>query len=251
MKTDIIEAIVQAETMFPQTFADMEERDWGVLFVTPTIPDSHDGNHASVLNRSHDPASVVDEIVMFYESRGLAPRVNYVSADGDYAELHKALDGAGFTFGYEGAMNLFRYQGPSRIAPNPDVHVRRIDTVDADMLAELVSIDNQRMARVLQRRTARPDDWLFVGHIDGRPVSVALLEIQGDVCRVDEVHTAEPYRCRGCARAVMHSMIEFYEEHSSLSLYLWTDNPIAERIYVEAGFVKMEHSLTSWFSWRG
>ena len=67
MQTDMIETSVQAENRFPQTLADMEERDWGVLFVTPTIPDSHDGNHACVLSRCDDLAAVVDEIVAFYE----------------------------------------------------------------------------------------------------------------------------------------------------------------------------------------
>ena len=68
----LIDTIVRTENLFPQTFADVEERDWGVLFVTPTIRDSHDGNHACVLSHPDDPAPVVDEIVAFYVDRGLA-----------------------------------------------------------------------------------------------------------------------------------------------------------------------------------
>ncbi len=250
MQTDMIEAIVQAENWFPQTFADMEQRDWGVLFVTPTIPDSHDGNHACVLNRCDDLEAVVDEIVAFYETRGLTSRVNYISADGDYPDLRSALEAAGFTVGPEDIMRMYLYQGPSRIAPNPNIRVQRIGSVDADMFAGLTAIDNLRMAKVLQRRTSRANDWLFVGEVDGQAASVALLERLGNICRVDEVNTAECHRRKGCARAVVHAMVTYYQKHISVPLYLWTDNTVAERIYVEAGFVKLEHSLTNWSAWR-
>ena len=246
----MIEAIVRAENRFPQTFADMEERDWGVLFVTPTIPDSHDGNHACVLNRHDDLAAVVDEIVAFYEGRALTPRVNYISADGDYSDLRKALGAAGFTVGHEGAMQIYLYHGPSRIAPAPNVRVQRVESVDPDMLAALTSIGNLRMAKVLQRRASRADDWLFVGEVDGQVASVALLERVGNICRVDEVNTAECHRRKGCARAVVHAMVTYYRKHISIPLYLWTDSPVAERIYIEAGFVKLEQSLTNWTAWR-
>ena len=79
---------------------------------------------------------------------------------------------------------------------------------------------------------------------------MGLLERVGSICRVDEVHTAECHRRKGCARAVMHAMVTYYQKHISVPLFLWTDNPIAERIYVEAGFVKLDHALTNWSAWR-
>ena len=145
---------------------------------------------------------------------------------------------------------MYLYQGPSRIAPNPNIRVQRIGSVDADMFAGLTAIDNLRMAKVLQRRTSRANDWLFVGEVDGQAASVALLERLGNICRVDEVNTAECHRRKGCARAVVHAMVTYYQKHISVPLYLWTDNTVAERIYVEAGFVKLEHSLTNWSAWR-
>lgn len=251
MRRNLIETIVQAENLFPQIFADMVERDWGVLFVTPTIPDSYDGNHACVLNHCGDLTAVVDEIIEFYEARGVTPRVNYISGEGDYSDLRKALEAAEFTVGHEDAMRVYLYEGPSHIAPNPNVCVQHIESVDADMLGALAKIENQRMAKVIQRRCSRADDWLFVGEVDGQLASVALLERVGNICRVDEVHTAECHRRKGCARAVVHAMVTYYKKmRISAPLYLWVENPIAERIYVEAGFVKLEHSLINWSAWK-
>ncbi len=249
-QTDLIDAIVQAENHFPQTFADMQERHWGVLFVTPSIPDSHDGNHACVLSRCDNLAAVVDEIVTFYGARGLTPRVNYISRAGDYSDLREALEAGGFTIAHDNTTRMYLYQGPSRIAPNPHVRVEQVESVDADMFASLKSIVNLRTAKVVQRRASRADGWLFVGELDGQVASVGLLERLQNICRVEELQTAERHRRKGCARAVVHAIVTFYRKHMVSPLYLWTDNPVAERIYVEAGFVKLEHSITNWCAWR-
>lgn len=187
MRKDSIETIVRAENLFPQTFADMMERDWGVLFVTPTIPDSHDGNHACVLNHYDDVTAIVDEIVEFYEDRGVTPRVNYMSPDGDNPNLRQALEAAGFAIGHENTMRMYSHQSPSSITPSPDVRIRQIKNVDAEMFDALASMENQRSAKVLQRCACRADDWLFVGQIDGQLASVALLERIENICRVDGV----------------------------------------------------------------
>ena len=176
ISANLIETIVHAEKMFPQTFADTEARYWGVFFVTPTIRDSHDGNHACILNPGENMTAVVEEIVAFYEGRGLSARINYISHRGDNPRLRDSLAAAGFTVSGEGDTRFLLYQGPSRIVPNPDVQVRRLGRVDADMLTTLTSIGNLRMAKVIQRRVARADDWLFVAKIDGELASVALLD---------------------------------------------------------------------------
>jgi len=250
MQADLIEAIVQAENRFPQAFADMVTRDWGILFVTPTIPDSYDGNHACVLSRCDDPSVLVAEIASFYEERGLTPRVNYVSAGGDDPGLREALEADGFSVGYEDTMRVFLYRGPSCVKPNPNLHVERVDRVDTDMLGALTSVGSLRMAMVIQRRVPRANGWLFVGRINGQVASVALLERVGGICRVDEVHTAEAHRGKGGARAVVHAMVTYHQENISVPLYLWTDNPVAERVYLEAGFVKVDLSLSNWSAWR-
>ena len=209
----MIDAFVRSEIFFPQTFADVEKRDWGVFFVTPTIPDSHDGNHACVLSDRNDLAPVIEEIVEFYRDRGLEPRVNHMSAQGDARHLRQALGAAGFTFWEMDKMQVYVFRGPSRITPSSNVHVRQVESVDGQMLAVLTSMGGLRSGKVAERRAGHADSILFAGELDGEVASVALLEHPGEVGRVD-------------------------------------DNPVAERIYVEAGFDKIEHTITGWGAWQ-
>ena len=250
MDQRLLETIVQAERWFPQTFAEVEEREWGVFFTTPTIPDSYDGNHACLLDPGDHPARVLDEIIEFYEERGLDPRVYFISAKPDHPALREALRATGFTIAANGSDRIFLHQNPSRISPNPAVLVKRLDQVDAPMLDALIRLGNPRAAKVLQRRTAQPEAWLFVGYLDDKAASVALLERQDSIARIDEVATAEHHRCKGCARAVIHTLIDYYQTHLTVPLFLWTDNPIAERIYLEAGFTKQNQTITNWSAWR-
>ena len=247
----MINAIVQTETWFPKTFADAEVRDWGVMFITPTIPESNDGNHACVLNRPEDAAAAVDEIVSFYDDHGLSPRVNCLSADGDEPALRTALESAGFTIGGGDDMRVYHFEGPSRVIPNPAVHVRQLDRFEDGLFEALTEINCDRVAKVIKRRMARSYGWLFLGELDGKPVSVALLEKIDGVCRVDEVHTAEAFRGHGAARAVIYTLVGFYQNRLTEPLYLWTDNPTAERLYQEAGFAKLDCHLTHWIAKRG
>jgi len=216
------------------------------MYVTPTIPESHDGNHARVLNQPADLPAAIDEIVAFYHGHGLTPRVKFVSAEGDDPRLRRALANAGFEFVDEEAMRVYLHEGPSRITPNPAVRVRRLDRLDDETFAALGTLNWPRVAKVIARRLLREDDFLFVGEFDGQAVSVALLERVDGICRVDEVHTAEASRGQGAARAVIDALVADYQARWAEPLYLWTDNPIAERLYQEGGFVKLDCSFTSW-----
>ena len=248
---ELIASIVRAENEFPRSFADVSTRTWGTLFHTPSIPESHDGNHACITSHGGRPKEAIREVIAFYGSRSLQPRVNLVSAEGDDPQLRAALEEAGFTFAYENAMRIYVHRRPSRIAPSPEVLVRRITDLDQGLFHAIAELNDPRVAKVLERRMRQQDTHLLLGELDGQVVSLALLERAESLWRVDEVHTHPDFRGRGCARAVIHELVTFHCDRADAPLYLWTDDPVAERIYSEAGFEKLDAAVTSWIAWLG
>jgi len=244
----LLRDIIHAENRFPESFAETFDFDWGVAFYTPSIPESHDGNHACVLEPVGNPEAVVREIVSFYGARNRTPRVNRVSVDGEDVALRAALGEAGFVFAYENAMRVFVFQGPSKVVCNPAVRVRGVRALSSELFEAISELNCPRVAKVLQRRIARPDAVLYVGELERQPVSIALLEKTERLWRVDEVHTHEAYRSQGHARAVIHTLVSFYAAETRSPLYLWTDNPIAARLYAEAGFRELDVRPTSWIA---
>ena len=65
-----LEKIKRLEYYFPKLFADMEERDYGVMFYNTANPDSLDSNHA-VIFRDCDYEKTLQEIKEFYISKNL------------------------------------------------------------------------------------------------------------------------------------------------------------------------------------
>ena len=118
----LVEDIIESEILFPRRFADVEERDYGILYHTSEIPDSHDGNHAHIL-RPQDCAAAGSDVEEFYRSRGLSPRVYHHSRAGEGRQLRAALQAAGFRF-YDQENQYYVHTQPSRIVPCAELAIK-------------------------------------------------------------------------------------------------------------------------------
>ena len=244
----LVQDIIQGEIVFPRSFADVEERDYGLLYHTAEIPDSHDGNHACILH-PRDTAAAIADVQDFYRRRGLAPRVYHLSQQGDGGGLRLALLAAGFRFG-EQAIEFYVHHRPSCITPNAELTIQRVRSPLPELLAMIEQSDNRRAMNVVHRSLACPDFHLLVGFLNGQPVTMAAVERAGPVARVESVLTHKPYRGKGYARAMIHELVRYHSRVLGGTLCLYTDNPTAARIYEEAGFEKLGVPLECWSAWQ-
>jgi GNAT superfamily N-acetyltransferase len=243
----LVRDIIQSEIVFPRRFARVEERDYGLLYHTAEIPDSHDGNHAHILRR-RDCAAAISDMEDFYRSRGLLPRVYHAGMPGSGRALRAALQAEGFQF-YSQASQFYVHARPSRIVPCAELTIRRIQSALPELMA-MIESGSQRQMKVVRRSLACPDFHLLVGFLKDRPVTMAAVERAGAVARVDSVLTHEPHRGKGYSRAVIHELVRYHKRVLGGALCLYTDNPTAARIYEEAGFEKLAAPLEFWSAWK-
>ena len=246
----LVEDIIQGETVFPRRFAHVEERDYGLLYYTPEIPNSSDGNHARIL-RLGDAVAVIADVQDFYRRRNLTPRVRVydLSLRGDIDRLRSALLAAGFQFA-DHANQFYVHHQPSRITPNAELTVRRVQSPLPKLLAMVEASDSERAMKVVRRSLACPDYHLLVGFLSGQPVTMAAVERAGSVTRVDDVLTHKPCRGKGYSRTLIHELLQYHSQVLGGVLCLYTDNPTAARIYEEAGFEKLDVPLDHWSAWQ-
>ncbi len=239
--------IIEGEVRFPRRFACVEPRDYGLLYHTPEIPDSHDGNHACILHARDIPAAIAD-VEDFYCAKGLKPRVKHHCRAGEGQTLRAALQAAGYQVWDEDQRRTTFYvrRRPSRIRPNPELAIHRVRTASPELLAMVAQSNCERAAKVIRRSLQCPDYHLLVGFLDGRPVAKAAVEPAGPACRVDNVLTHKPFRGRGYCRALMHELVAYHARVLGGVLNLYTDNPIAAHIYEEAGFVPLDEPIEFW-----
>ena len=243
----LIDEIIQGEIVSPRGFANVQERDYGLLYYTTDIPDSYDGNHACILH-PRDIKEAVADAEGFYRTKGLVPRVYHISQPGGGRRLRAALQAAGYQF--EDQDNLFYvHRRASRIVPNAELSVRRVQSPLPELLSIFEQSDGVRAMKVIRRSLECPDFHLLVGFLDGRPVAMAAVERAGPVACVDDVLTHKPCRGRGYCRAVINELVRYHSRVVGGVLYLYTDNPTAARIYEEAGFEKLQGAIECWSAW--
>lgn len=244
---DLLERLRRFEVEFPADFTGREARPWGVLFHCRDNAESHDSNHAVVLDlQAADPSNVIREITSFYRERGITPRIYSAGVPGEEEALHPPLREAGYVIQHFES-HWFLLEGESRVTPNPALEVRRIRVLDGPMRA-LINSDGEApwSERVVERHLGYPDYYLLAGYIGGTPVTMASVKYREGIGRVDDVLTDPAHRGRGHVRSLMHHLVRLHRESERGLLHLWTDNPVAMRAYRDVGFVELKPSPTYW-----
>lgn len=221
--------------------------EYGVLFYNEENPQSHDSNHAVILREDQPLERIIDQIVRFYRQRDLTPRLYASYRPGERERLTPALRARGFQFLDEDS-HLYIWRRPSRIVVRAALDIRRARTLEPGISEVFNSEGGEPWTiGVLRRHLLQESFHLLVGCINGLPVTTASLVVMDGFTAVGDVMTHRQHRGRGYARALIHYLVQY---HATLGrqdvLYLFANNPVAIRIYEEAGFVRQEPGLDVW-----
>lgn len=242
-----IDGIIRHDNHFVRSFAEVEERDYGLLFHCRGNPRSHDSNHALVFNLECDLDAAIAEVIAFYREFGVSPRIYHGFVPGVTEKLLPKLLALGFKMEVFDE-DYFVCSEPSLIKPAPGVEVRRVRALDAAIL-DIFEDDGEWSVGVIERQLRRDDYYLLVGYVGDVPVTMAALDIAQRVARVDDVMTHPDHRRKGYARALMHGLVNHHRSVSDTALYLYSGIPSAIRIYEEAGFRKLDWKPCKWSAW--
>jgi GNAT superfamily N-acetyltransferase len=245
-RTDIIEA----EINFPRDWAtQVIDRPDGILYHTPEIPDSYDGNHAHITHAA-DPAVSVRKVAAFYAQHGITPRIYHLCDGGDRygAALRAAVAAEGFTFFLEEPAIFFLREPSTPIVPAtvPGLSIHRVRDCSSALARMIERSDGPRFRKVVQRRLASPTYHLLVAFLEDQPVAIASLQELPKLTRVDDVHTSREHRGRGLGSALIQHIVAYHARQFSTPLSLSASNPTAIRIYSAAGFTQIHPAFDFW-----
>lgn len=246
-----IKKMLQCELNFPRDFTNAVDTAYGVLFYNEDIADSHDSNHAVVYDLEADLDKVVSEIVEFYSGKGIDPRLYQSFQPEDVDILEPYLKDHGFTIQrYDNWAAI--HSGKSTIKPVPELVVKRVTRVDeklADMILKTEN-NNPRSLKVLKKRIPCENYHHFVGFHEGEPVSMAAFSLYDGFSEVDSVLTHVDHRGLGYCSTVIDEMCRQHQQLSKNTLYLWATDPVAIKIYKNAGFKHIEIDAPFWSAWK-
>ena len=119
------------EDMFPKSFADYEERPYGILFYNTANKDSYDSNHAVIFrNQIDDLSKILKDVIAFYTEKEIKPTIYQSTLDSGYfGEIRKELALAGFDSWME-EQRFMVLMEENTIIPNENLIVRKIEKWD-------------------------------------------------------------------------------------------------------------------------
>lgn len=243
----LTEKIAQFENNWPRGFSAVAEREYGLLFHDHENLRSYDSNHALILNLDGDLDAAIADMCAFYERMGTSPRVYHGYVPGARERLLPRLLALGFK-SEPFDEQYFLWTGASAIKPVDGFELRRVQSLNQDII-NILGPEDTWSPGVLRRLVARSDCHLLVGYVNGAAVGMAQIDLVDGLSRVDGVTVQSRHRGKGYGHALMHEVVQYHREISRHPLYLYSSNLNAMKIYVKAGFTKMEWAPQKWSAW--
>lgn len=230
--------IFKEEDLFPREFVNFEVKEYGILFYDETNKDSYDSNHAVIFkHKIEDLDTVLDDVVAFYESKGLNPMLYQATAEeGYFAEYADVFAGHGFKT-WEEELHIMVPVEANRLVANPEITVKRVTEWEDSFASEIfVKAEEPWEIGVAKRMIKNPNTVFLVAYYKEQPVGMTYVHVRDGVCRFDYILVSKEHRKTGVGRTLMHALVEYCKKEGIENCYLWPADTSAQRIYEEAGF---------------
>jgi len=246
---DIKNNIIITELEFPKVFTHFICKKYGLLFYNENNKCSHDSNHAILYADKLDNLdAVLDEISMFYLQKGITPRIYHPYINGFLDKNRQLFANHGYKIEVYDNCQYMLLTGENKISVSKRLIIKRLKKWDERIASQIfLPNDKEYTIDVIKESIKNEKYHLFVGFLDDIAVTVASLYYSEYGCvRLDDVETASNYRNNGYSRELISQLIEYHKENSDAIFYLWAENPIAQKIYIEAGFTLMPIQYEAW-----
>lgn len=229
------------EDFFPKSFADYEERSYGILFYNTDNKGSYDSNHAVVFKeKMQNLSEILKDIVSFYSEKGINPTIYQSTYDSGYfAEIEAEFAREGFDSWIE-EQRFMRLMAENTIIPNDRIIVRKTEKWDESLRQIFIEAEEPWEIEVLRKAIENPHTMLWVAYLEEKPIGFLYCSIEGEICRGNYVLVSKQHRNVGAGRALTYHYVEWCKKNGLKKVFHWPDGEHPEKIYYEAGFRYVE-----------
>ena len=228
----------------------VEQREWGELVVTPSLPIVWDANFAIVDHWEGTPADLHAELDAAQAALGFGHRKTVILDEALAARVWPDVAEPDWTLHDRFVVMAHRRppDRPADLASVEEVDLDAFGVVHEAILSEGPHAGDAELARQLDALLLRiagvVETRAFGVLVDGAPVAGACLYQDGPVAQVEDVATVPPHRGRGLARAVVLRCVEEARAAGAELVFLVAnDSDWPKELYAKLGFdqVAFEH----------
>lgn len=239
--------IIEFENNFAEVHSKVEEKPYGKIFYNEENPLSHDSNHA-IIKEDADYEVAINEVVNFYNSRNITPRVYTLTANTNKSNLGEYLEGKGFNTVKE-EIRYFIQKTSKIINIAKTLKIVRLKIIDKSVEELLYSDENEGewSYKTLIKSIDKEKFYLFAGYEGEELVCIASLHTQDDISRIDNVFTRKNKRRYGYCTQLIDFITKYNDEFLKTIIYLYASNPYAIKVYKKSGFEEMANFISGYY----
>lgn len=245
---NIISDIINFEINYPKIFTNYYNKKFGTLFYNKNNPSSHDSNHSIILNFNINLDNSINEIINFYKSKKIIPLIYQSFSDQDN-KLISLLKKYNFEIIYKKAKFYIYNKNDCKInIKHNKLKINRIKKINNNIIDLLLFEDNGIWnINKLKNAVKNKNFYLFAGSLENKIVTIGSINVDNKLSRIDDIKTHSNFRNQGYCTKLLNYMIDFYNLNiKNKTLYLYSENPIAIKIYKKLGFVEIKEELKLW-----
>ncbi|MGC5323946.1 GNAT family N-acetyltransferase [Brevibacillus sp. SYSU BS000544] len=236
---DMLLKIIELDFAYLDTFSKRVDTEWGSLFCNEKNPLYYDANHAHVHRLIQDPVQVVDEVITFYQSRGIFPRFYIYDIDQHQALLAELR---ARQFGIEELVAPVQlWQGKViSLERNPAVTIEKVTEANFDeavaIECSIKELGGKIREQALREEFNHSGYTHFLLRYEGVACSTACIFQHGSQARMESVATLESYRGKGLIGELIAHVQEEAIKKGYENLWVFPINERVEKVYQKYGF---------------
>ncbi len=235
----------ETELLYPQRFANMVQKDYGLIFFNEGNKTSPESNHAVIKDYIGIEGSIRD-IESFYKAKGIRASIFSAMESNELTKIRASLENHDFQLQImEEEYLLHDHEGSLR--PAGDLIIQRVRRLDIDMM-ETIALEygTDSTIKVVERHLQHPSYHLLAGFYNGELAALASVGTYAGYSRVSDIFTRDKFRGRGYGGAMIHYLIDYHRGISANYLYLFSDHPATTKIVEKGGFSKLPLDFQGW-----
>jgi len=235
------------ELRYPQRFANMLTKNYGLIFFNEGNKASQDSNHAIIQDLIGVESSLRD-IESFYKSKGIRPCLYPSLTQKELAVLAPLIENHNYKLVMKNS-EFFLHDHESSLREIDDLKIERVHKLDIDIM-ETIAIEygGDWTIRVVERHLLHPSYHFLGGYYKGELATMASISIFAGYTRIDDVFTRDKFRGKGFAGAMIHHLVNYHSRISPNYLYVQSDLPSTIKIYEKAGFSCLPRDFDCWIA---
>jgi len=239
-------AVLKHEIDSYESFTEKVVKAYGIIYHNPDNPSSYDSNHAHILDLDRPLDTTLRDIISFYTGKNLEPRIYASFIASEFEILRPHLVKHGFTVStYDNNYMVLNNTYSPRVDDTLSMH--RISRMSPDVVELIERTDGGDWGVKALAYKLRHDFFHLLGLCSHeRYLAIASVEIMDGYSRIDDVATHPDHRRQRLGTRLINYLVAYHAAVSANYLYLYTNNPVAARMYKKSGFEEFMIERPSW-----